>query len=190
MALAFAAALAALAFRPAAAGACLLDNRNDTCPDPFGRHHSKHDVPQEQERAPANAPPLLTKEELVAGFAAANPGVWACGRAAKRHGAVVVDLVIGRDGKMTSAIVRGALERTALGICVEKTIRASISFRPSGGVTVAYAFALDPPPGAERAPTPAAAPADDRAQSAKLPSAPPAPPSPPPAPPPPPAIEW
>jgi len=199
--LALAAALAGLASRPAPAGACVVDGPHDSCGDPFGYHHPRRDVVEEQERDLRNAPPALTKDELVAGFAAASPGVGICGRAAKRRGVVAVDIVISRSGKIVAVTVRGAIQGTALGACVERAIRAAASFRPSSGATVAYAFALDPPDRAARSsaggalvenhapaamPVPASAPAPGPSLT---PPSPPPPPTPPP-PPPPPAIEW
>ena len=52
---------------------------------------------------------------------------------------------------MASAAVKGRLEGTPLGFCVEKAVKQA-SFRPTRGQFLNYPFRLDRPGGAAKAP--------------------------------------
>jgi len=195
IALALAAALTGLVTRAAPAGACLVElgeHPSGPCIEHIHGGHFSYDELREGESEWMSAPPL-TKEELLAGFALAMPGVWACGRSAHRHGVVVMDVGIGRTGTINLVNPRGAFEGTALAVCIERAIRgAPIRFRPARELRISYAFVLDPPAGTD--PT-RKTPATAKPSPAPPPPPPPTPPKPdvPPAgaaQQPPPPIEW
>ena len=114
-----------------------------------GREYWWH--PAKGASEPPRAPelPALTKAEVEEGLRAVEANVWACGRTSEPH--VLVTLWIAGSGKVASAIVKGRLEGTPIGACVEKAVKQA-SFRPTRGQFLNYPFRLDQPGAAAKAP--------------------------------------
>lgn len=89
---------------------------------------------------PAGAGPL-SKSAVVAGMNGVKGKVSDCYNQFKVPGTAMVNVVIGKSGKVTSATVTGKFAGTPTGACVEKAVRAA-SFPPSDGLTTPYPFTL------------------------------------------------
>ena len=89
---------------------------------------------------PGSAGPLA-KAAVVGGMNGVKPKINDCYNQFKVPGMAMVNVVIGRSGKVTSATVTGKFAGTPTGACVEKAVKAA-SFPPSDGLTTPYPFQL------------------------------------------------
>jgi hypothetical protein len=67
--------------------------------------------------------------------------VTACYNQFKVPGTAMVNVVIGKSGKVTSATVTGKFAGTPTGTCVEAAVKTA-TFPPSDGFTTPYPFQL------------------------------------------------
>ena len=86
-------------------------------------------------------PGPLPKNALVAGLKGVQPKVAACYNQFKVPGTAMVNIVIGKSGKVTSATVGGKFAGTPTGSCVEAAVKTA-SFPPSDGFSTPYPFQL------------------------------------------------
>jgi len=91
-----------------------------------------------REAAPA-AP--LSKSEVAAGLMRVKYKVDACYDQYKVPGTAMVNVVIAKNGKVSSASVTGKFAGTPTGRCVERVVKTA-AFRPSDGLSTPYAFLL------------------------------------------------
>ncbi len=103
-----------------------------------GGGHAK--VSDDDSKAAAPAGPL-SKSAVVAGMNSVKPKIGACYSEFKVPGMAMVNVVIGKSGKVTSATVTGKFAGTPTGSCVEKAVK-SASFPPSDGLQTPYPFQL------------------------------------------------
>jgi predicted Zn finger-like uncharacterized protein len=89
--------------------------------------------------APASGP--LSKNAVVSGMNGVKGKVSECYNQYKVPGMVMVTVVIGKSGKVSSASATGKFAGTPTGNCVEKAIKTA-SFPPSDGLTTPYPFVL------------------------------------------------
>jgi predicted Zn finger-like uncharacterized protein len=89
---------------------------------------------------PKSAGPL-SKGAVVAGMNSVKGKVAACYSEYKVQGMAMVNVVIAKSGKVSSATVTGKFAGTPTGACVEKAVK-SASFPPSDGLTTPYPFQL------------------------------------------------
>jgi predicted Zn finger-like uncharacterized protein len=101
-----------------------------------GRHVSDDDPSK-----PAASAGPLSKGAVVAGMNSVKPKVAACYSEFKVPGMAMVNVAIGKSGKVTSATVSGKFAGTPTGACVEKAVK-SASFPPSDGFQTPYPFQL------------------------------------------------
>ena len=90
---------------------------------------------------PAAAAGPLAKSAVVGGMNSVKPKIAACYNEFKVGGMAMVNIVIGKSGKVTSATVSGKFAGTPTGGCVEKAVK-SATFPPSDGLTTMYPFQL------------------------------------------------
>jgi hypothetical protein len=83
----------------------------------------------------------LPKNALVAGLNGVRPKVSACYNQFKVPGTAMVNIVIGKSGKVTTATVTGKFAGTPTGTCVEAAVKTA-SFPPSDGFSTPYPFQL------------------------------------------------
>ena len=83
----------------------------------------------------------LAKSAVVAGMNGIKGKVAACYNQYKVPGMAMVNVVIGKSGKVSSASVTGKFAGTPTGTCVESAVK-SASFPPSEGLTTPYPFNL------------------------------------------------
>jgi len=83
----------------------------------------------------------LAKNSLVAGLNGVRPKVQACYNQFKVPGTAMVNVVIAKSGKVSSATVTGKFAGTPTGTCVEAAVKTA-SFPPSEGFTTPYPFQL------------------------------------------------
>ena len=83
----------------------------------------------------------LSKTALVAGLNSVRGKVGACYNQFKVPGTAMVNVVIGKSGKVTSATVTGKFAGTPTGTCVEAAVKTA-SFPPSDGFSTPYPFQL------------------------------------------------
>lgn len=95
--------------------------------------------PKPEEDSKPAAP--LSKSAVVAGMNSVKGKVAACYSEYKVPGMAMVNVVIGRSGKVTSATVTGKFAGTPSGACVEKAVK-SANFPPSEGLSTPYPFQL------------------------------------------------
>jgi hypothetical protein len=93
-----------------------------------------------------SAPPsyvgrALPKRLLECGMSAVKNEVAACFALYKVPGIAMVNVVIARSGKVSSAMVKGAFAGTPTGACVENAVKSAL-FPPSDGFVTLYPFAL------------------------------------------------
>jgi predicted Zn finger-like uncharacterized protein len=102
-------------------------------------------VREDKRAAPAAAEPAssgpLAKEAVVKGMNGVRPKVAECYTQFKVPGQVMVSVVIGKNGKVTTATAGGKFAGTPTGACVEKAVK-NASFPPSDGLTTMYPFLL------------------------------------------------
>jgi predicted Zn finger-like uncharacterized protein len=89
--------------------------------------------------APSAGP--LSKAAVVAGMNGVKGRVGDCYNQFKVPGMAMVNVNIGKSGKVTSAAVTGKFQGTPTGACVEKAVRTA-SFPPSDGLSTPYPFNL------------------------------------------------
>jgi predicted Zn finger-like uncharacterized protein len=102
-----------------------------------GSGHAK--VSDDDKPAPSAGP--LSKGAVVAGMNSVKPKIAACYSEFKVQGMAMVNVVIGKNGKVSSATVSGKFAGTPTGACVEKAVK-SASFPPSEGLQTPYPFQL------------------------------------------------
>jgi predicted Zn finger-like uncharacterized protein len=95
--------------------------------------------PKADEESKPAAP--LSKSAVVAGMNSVKGKVAACYNEYKVPGMAMVNVVIGKNGKISSATVTGKFAGTPTGGCVEKAVK-SASFPPSEGLSTPYPFQL------------------------------------------------
>ena len=98
-------------------------------------------VSDDDAKKPDTSSVPLAKSAVVAGMNSVKPKVQACYNQFKQQGMAMVNVVIGRNGKVSSATVSGKFAGTPTGACVEKAVK-SASFPPSEGLTTPYPFQL------------------------------------------------
>ncbi|HVZ86981.1 MAG TPA: hypothetical protein VHG72_08425, partial [Polyangia bacterium] len=103
-----------------------------------GRPRVSDDDPSRKADVPVGP---LSKSAVVAGMNSVKPKIQACYNEYKVQGMAMVNVVIGRSGKVTSATVGGKFAGTPTGSCVEKAVK-SAGFPPSEGLTTPYPFQL------------------------------------------------
>jgi len=81
---------------------------------------------------------------FICGMVAVRGQVAACYAQHKVPGTVTLNVVIGKDGTMTSAVATGQFAGTPTGTCVETAARTA-TFPPSDGLRSPYPFVLPPP---------------------------------------------
>ncbi len=101
---------------------------------------SGHPKVSDDDKPAASAGPL-SKGAVVAGMNSVKPKVAACYSEFKVQGMAMVNVVIGKSGKVTSATVSGKFAGTPTGACVEKAVK-SANFPPSDGLQTPYPFQL------------------------------------------------
>jgi predicted Zn finger-like uncharacterized protein len=83
----------------------------------------------------------LAKGAVVAGMNSVKGKVSDCYQQFKVPGMAMVNVVIGKNGRVSSATVTGKFAGTPTGACVEKAVKTA-SFPPSDGLTTPYPFQL------------------------------------------------
>jgi hypothetical protein len=83
----------------------------------------------------------LQKGAVVAGMNGIKGKISACYQQYKQSGMAMVNVVIGKSGKVSSATVTGKFAGTPTGTCVESAVKTA-SFPPSEGLTTPYPFSL------------------------------------------------
>jgi hypothetical protein len=97
--------------------------------------------PRKAAAPPAEAAGPLSKSAVVAGMNGIKPKINDCYNQFKVPGMAMVMVVIGKNGKVSSASVSGKFAGTPSGACVEKAVK-SASFPPSEGLSTPYPFQL------------------------------------------------
>jgi predicted Zn finger-like uncharacterized protein len=98
-------------------------------------------VDEDKKGGGGEGPGPLPKNALVAGLKGVQPKINACYNQFKVPGTAMVNVVIGKSGKVTSAAVTGKFAGTPTGQCVEAAVKTA-SFPPSDGFTTPYPFQL------------------------------------------------
>jgi predicted Zn finger-like uncharacterized protein len=101
---------------------------------------SDDDGPAKKAPEPVAAGPLA-KDAVVRGMNGVRSKVSDCYNQFKVSGTAMVDVVIAKTGKVTSATAMGKFAGTPTGACVEKAVK-SASFPPSDGLHTPYPFML------------------------------------------------
>jgi hypothetical protein len=83
----------------------------------------------------------LRRSALVAGMNALRPQMSACYCKYRVPGLAMVNVVIGKSGRVTSAVVTGKFAGTPTGSCVEAAVRTA-RFPASDGFATPYPFQL------------------------------------------------
>jgi len=83
----------------------------------------------------------LAKAAVVAGMNSVKGKVAACYGQFKVPGLAMVNVVIGKNGRISSAAVTGKFAGTPTGACVESAVKTA-SFPPSEGLSTPYPFSL------------------------------------------------
>jgi hypothetical protein len=83
----------------------------------------------------------LQKAAVVAGMNGIKGKISACYQQYKQSGMAMVNVVIGKSGKVSSATVTGKFAGTPTGTCVESAVKTA-SFPPSDGLSTPYPFTL------------------------------------------------
>jgi predicted Zn finger-like uncharacterized protein len=135
-----AAPIAAIAEPPKPAKGSLDALLNDAAPRASNRPKAGDDDKRGGGGGGESAGPLA-KNALVAGLNSVRPKVQACYNQFKVPGTAMVDVNIGKSGKVTSATVTGKFAGTPTGTCVEAAVKTA-SFPPSDGFRTPYPFQL------------------------------------------------
>jgi predicted Zn finger-like uncharacterized protein len=114
----------------------LEDLLNEAAPRRTGSSHGGED----DKKGEASAGPLA-KGAVVAGMNGVKPKVNDCYNQYKVPGMAMVNVVIGKNGKVSTATVTGKFAGTPTGTCVEKAVKTA-SFPPSDGLSTPYPFML------------------------------------------------
>jgi hypothetical protein len=110
----------------------------------LGARNRQPVVREDKRAAPAAEPASsgpLAKEAVVKGMNGVRPKVAECYTQFKVPGQVMVSVVIGKNGKVTTATAGGKFAGTPSGACVEKAVK-NATFPPSDGLTTMYPFLL------------------------------------------------
>jgi predicted Zn finger-like uncharacterized protein len=99
------------------------------------------DAPSRKAAEPAAPAGPLSKGAIVAGMNGVRGKVNECYSQYKVPGTAMVNVVIGKNGKISSATVTGKFAGTPTGACVEKAVKTA-SFPPSDGLSTPYPFLL------------------------------------------------
>jgi hypothetical protein len=83
----------------------------------------------------------ISKNAVVAGFNAVRPMVEVCYDTYQVPGIAMVNVVIAKSGRVSSATVTGTFAGTPTGACVERAAKTA-RFPPSDGLTTPYPFYL------------------------------------------------
>jgi hypothetical protein len=83
----------------------------------------------------------LSKQAFLAGVNAIKGKVAECHTFYGESGLVMVDIVVGRSGRVSAAFATGRLAGTPVASCVERAV-LSASFPPSSGLSTPYPFIL------------------------------------------------
>jgi hypothetical protein len=70
-----------------------------------------------------------------------RPQIAACYLEHEVPGTAMVNVVIAKSGRVTSAVVTGKFSRTPTGACVERAVKTAL-FPPSDGFSTPYPFQL------------------------------------------------
>jgi predicted Zn finger-like uncharacterized protein len=104
-----------------------------------GRPRVSDDDPSAKKTDASSGP--LGKSAVVAGMNSVKGKVADCYSQFRVPGMAMVNVVIGKSGKVTSATVSGKFAGTPTGSCVEKAVKSAV-FPPSDGFTTPYPFQL------------------------------------------------
>jgi predicted Zn finger-like uncharacterized protein len=106
------------------------------------RPSSDDDAPKRSAPS-ASAEPAgpLSKTAVVSGMNSIKPKINECYSQFKVAGMAMVNVVIGKNGRVSAATVSGKFAGTPSGLCVEKAVK-SATFPPSEGLTTPYPFQL------------------------------------------------
>ncbi|HMF42864.1 MAG TPA: hypothetical protein VKQ32_19465, partial [Polyangia bacterium] len=131
--------VAAIAEPPRPAKGSLDDLLNNAAPKAANRPKVADDDGKKGGGGESAGP--LQQHALVAGFNAVRPKVAACYNQFKVPGTAMVNVVIGKSGKVTKAEVTGKFAGTPTGDCVSAAVKTA-SFPPSDGFSTPYPFQL------------------------------------------------
>jgi hypothetical protein len=132
--------IAAIAEPPRPAKGSLDDLLNNAAPKAANRPKVSDDDGKKAGGGGESAGPLQ-QHALVAGFNAVRPKVGACYNQFKVPGTAMVNVTIGKSGKVSKAEVTGKFAGTPTGQCVEAAVKTA-SFPPSDGFSTPYPFQL------------------------------------------------
>jgi predicted Zn finger-like uncharacterized protein len=104
-----------------------------------GRPRVSDDDPSAKKADASSGP--LSKSAVVAGMNSVKGKVADCYSQFKVPGMAMVNVVIGKSGKVSSSTVSGKFAGTPTGSCVEKAVKSAV-FPPSDGFTTPYPFQL------------------------------------------------
>jgi predicted Zn finger-like uncharacterized protein len=105
-----------------------------------GRPKVEDDTPGKKSPEGAGSGPLA-KGAVVAGMNGVKGKISACYALYKVPGLVMVNVAIGKSGKVSAATVTGKFAGTPTGACVESAVKTA-SFPPSDGLNTPYPFTL------------------------------------------------
>jgi hypothetical protein len=92
-------------------------------------------------RSPAPSGNPISKMAVVTGFNAVRPQLADCYRRFQVPGQALVNVVIAKSGRVSSAVATGQFAGTPTGACVEAAARTA-HFPPSDGLSTPYPFYL------------------------------------------------
>jgi hypothetical protein len=102
---------------------------------------SRPRVDDDSPRASSASSGPLAKGSVVAGMNSVKGKIGDCYQQFKVPGMAMVNVVIGKSGRVSSATVSGKFAGTPTGSCVERAVKTA-SFPPSDGLTTPYPFML------------------------------------------------
>jgi predicted Zn finger-like uncharacterized protein len=117
----------------------LEDLLNEASPTRKGSSHGGDDDKKSGGDGASAGP--LAKNAVVAGMNSVKGKVTDCYNQYKVPGMAMVNVVIGKNGKVSTATVTGKFAGTPTGSCVEKAVKTA-SFPPSDGLSTPYPFQL------------------------------------------------
>jgi predicted Zn finger-like uncharacterized protein len=117
----------------------LEDLLNEASPTRKGSSHGGDDDKKGGGEGASAGP--LAKNAVVAGMNSVKGKVNECYTQYKVPGMAMVNVVIGKNGKVSTATVTGKFAGTPTGSCVEKAVKTA-SFPPSDGLSTPYPFQL------------------------------------------------
>jgi len=117
----------------------LEDLLNEASPTRKGSSHGGDDDKKSGGDGASAGP--LAKNAVVAGMNSVKAKVSDCYNQYKVPGMAMVNVVIGKNGKVSTATVTGKFAGTPTGSCVEKAVKTA-SFPPSDGLSTPYPFQL------------------------------------------------